>query len=89
MIPISPDLMAVATLLAEFSIQSLVTSMLPGLTNVWTVLIVVFFDMLSNFWRAYMGTSSYLNMKFRLVRLVGGGDSDPNMSRGWCWPFCR
>lgn len=89
MTPISPDLMGVSVLLAEFSVQSLVASMLPGLSSIETVIVVVLLDMASNFWRVFMCTSPYLKLKFGVVQLIGGTSPDANVSRGLCWPFVR
>lgn len=89
MIPISPDLMGVSVLLAEFAVQSLVASMLPGLSSTGTVFAVVALDMVSNLYRIFMSTPLYLKFKFGVVQLIGGTSSDANVSRGLCWPFAR
>ncbi|GMH33340.1 hypothetical protein BSKO_01174 [Bryopsis sp. KO-2023] len=89
LIPVSPDLMPVGLLLAEFSVQSLVASMLPGVGSVGTIFLLVVFDLVTNFWHAFMSTQAYLKMKFSVVQLFGGKTANPHVSRGVCWPFLR
>ncbi|CAD7695865.1 unnamed protein product [Ostreobium quekettii] len=86
---VSTDLIPSAIFLAEFSIQSLVASILPGLPSLTTVLMVVGADLLSNFFHVFTMTPTFLRLRFWALRTLGGGRRDPNASNGCCSPLIR